>query len=110
MAEAGAGARLSCFRKGTTALRALGVLYACSRAFLRRRQHLLTAARDASHNLRLSSAALEWQNHRLLVMGFQHMHFVVWDEPRRARLWRVDCGGGLAPLVLFHFHALGTVT
>jgi hypothetical protein len=37
---------------------------------------------------------MQWQSHRLMVMGFQHMHFVVWDEPRRARLWRVDCGGG----------------
>ncbi len=31
----------------------------------------------------------------------QHMHFVVWDEPRRARLWRVDCGGARRPYALY---------
>jgi len=49
----------------------------------------------------ISGVAWQRGNHRLLVLGFQHMHFVVWDEPRRSRLWRVDCGGARRPFAYF---------
>jgi hypothetical protein len=49
----------------------------------------------------ISGVAWQRGTGKLLVMGFQHMHFVVWDEPRRARLWRVDCGSNRAFIVHF---------
>jgi hypothetical protein len=49
----------------------------------------------------ISGVAWQRGNQRMLVLGFQHTHFVVWDEPRRSRLWRVDCGGARRPFAYF---------
>ena len=49
----------------------------------------------------ISGVAWQRGNHRMLVLGFQHTHFVVWDEPRRCRLWRVECGGARRPFAYF---------
>eukprot|EP00960_Hanusia_phi_P076683 768596-Hanusia_phi.AAC.4 len=52
-------------------------------------------------------AGIAWSPaEELLLLGFQHMHFVVWNVPQRSRILSFDCGGARRPY-MFGFRGGG---